>query len=141
MRFYIVEPEVAGELGNKTIADRSVHPPKVKKLHYHFSGWLGDALLESFPSFIATETARTAIQDAKLSGVHFDSVETSKSEQFDELYPGRSLPRFVWLQVVGKPGVDDFGLAADHRLVVSERALNVLKPRGLDHALVDEYNT
>ena len=139
MRFYFVEPEVAGELGTRTIMDRSTHPPKVERLHYDFSGWLGDALLESFPVFIATDAACSSIQNERLTGVQFGPVEVTKSEQFDELYPGRQLPKFTWVKVLGRPGIEDFGLAADHRLVVSERALNVLRQFGLAQAIIEEY--
>ena len=45
---------------------------------------------------------------------------------FEELYPGRELPRFRWLDVHGRPGRDDFGLDSDFVLVVSERALEAL---------------
>ena len=52
MQYVYIEPEVAGGLGDHTVMDRSVHPPIVSKLHYQMEGWLGDALLESFPVFI-----------------------------------------------------------------------------------------
>ena len=40
--FHVVEPEVAGALGDRTEMDSSIHPPIVKRLHYEFQGWLGD---------------------------------------------------------------------------------------------------
>ncbi|HKB91644.1 MAG TPA: hypothetical protein VKC60_14085 [Opitutaceae bacterium] len=55
MKYYYIEPEVAGSLGENTVIHREVHPPRVSKLHYRFDGWLGDVLLESFPSFIVAE--------------------------------------------------------------------------------------
>jgi hypothetical protein len=45
----------------------------------------------------------------------------------------------VWLQVTGRAGRDDFGLAADLRLVISERALDVLKGLQLDDALIEPF--
>lgn len=119
--------------------DRSTHPPKVERLHYVFSGWLGDVLLESFPSFIVTNAAQAAVQAQGLSGVQFGAVEVTKSEEFDEQSRVRKLPDFRWLKVSGKAGADDFGIGSDHRLVVSERALDVLKPFGLAHALIEDY--
>ena len=56
--YYFIEPEVAGGWGGNTIADTSVHPPKISKLHYQFDGWLGDDLLESFPCFIVSESLK-----------------------------------------------------------------------------------
>jgi hypothetical protein len=43
------------------------------------------------------------------------------------------LPKFLWLKVEGFPGRDDFGIAAGLKLVVSKRALEVLKRVGFSH--------
>jgi hypothetical protein len=134
--YYIVEPEVAGDLGDDTEMDRSVHPPWVSKLHYEFEVWLGDALLETFPCFIVTDSARDAIEMAKLTGVRFGDVKVTTSDVFDEMYPQRQLPKFLWLQIEGEKGKDDFGVMPDGRLVVSEKALAVLREVGLSHAEV-----
>ncbi len=55
MRYFYIEPEVSGELGEGTLMDTTVHPPKVEKLNYEFSSWLGDDLIESFPCYIVSE--------------------------------------------------------------------------------------
>lgn len=139
MEYFYVEPEVSGGLGANTVMDRSVHPPIVDRLHYQFDGWLGDVLLESFPSFIVTDEARAMLQEAGATGARFGDVEITTSDQFRELYPNKQLPRFVWLQIVGKAGHDDFGIAADGRLVVSDRTLDVLKGLGLSNALIGPF--
>jgi hypothetical protein len=139
MKYYTIEPEVAGGMGKNTLMNRDVHPPSVSRLHYHFDGWLGDVLLESFPCFIVTDAARNRLQSARLSGVCFDQVEITTSEQFKELHSNRQLPTFVWLRVDGKPGHEDFGSAIDGKLVVSENALVVLRELGIAHALVTEF--
>src|SRR5580700_5627195 len=92
--YYILEPEVAGGLGPRTIMDRSVHPPRVTHLHYHFEGWLGDQLVESFPCWLVTAAVGAEIKDAGLTGAEFGDAEVSASETFRELHPGRSLPSF-----------------------------------------------
>ena len=140
MNYYVVEPEVAGGLGENTAMDRTVHPPIVNKLHYKFDGWLGDLLLESFPCFIAEKCVAQQLKVASLTGFDFSDVEITKSEQFKELYPNRQLPEFVWLKVFGKAGVDDFGVSDDSRLVVSERVLSYFKSQGLKNALVETFN-
>jgi hypothetical protein len=132
MKYFYLEPEVAGGLGRKSIIDTSVHPPIVSKLHYQMDGWSGDVLLTSFPCFIIVENAGRELREFGLTGVRFDEVEVTKSDQFDEFYPGRRIPKFAWLRVQGQAGTDDFGIAPapDYRLVVSERALEVLKALG-----------
>ncbi len=136
MKYYILEPEVAGGIGPHTVMDRRTHPPVVSTLHYEFDGWLGDELLETFPCFIGTERIRDMIRENHFTGVEFASVEITKSDTFTELYPDRSLPNFVWLKVTGTAGTDDFGLEKKNRLVVSERALLALD---LKHCDVAEF--
>ncbi len=134
--YYIVEPEVAGGLGDETELDSSVHPPRVYKLHYEFDGWLGDVLLETFPCFIMTDAAKQEIEANRLTGTRFDDVKVTTSEVFAELYPSRMLPKFVWLRIDGTKEKDDFGVMPDGRLVVSQRALDILRQFGIPNANV-----
>ncbi|WP_378919867.1 hypothetical protein [Mesorhizobium kowhaii] len=117
----------------------SIHPPIVTKLHYEFQGWFGDVLLESFPCFIVTEGAKSALLEIGISGVTFSPVEVSTSDLFEEMQPDQRLPPFVWLKVDGDAGRDDFGIANDYRLVVSERVLDALKPLGISNALIEPF--
>lgn len=139
MQYFYVDPEVAGGLGKNTVMDRSVHPPIVSKLHYDFDGWLGDVLLETFPCFIVTEPTKQELEASGLSGLNFDQVEVTQSEEFQDFYPNRQLPKFVWLRVAGKPGRDDFGTSENGRLVVSEAALKMLQRLGISNALIAKY--
>jgi hypothetical protein len=139
MRYFYVNPEVAGGLGKNTVLDNSVHPPIVRKLHYQFDGWLGDVLLESFPIFIIADSAMRQLQSEGMAGLRAEDLETTVSQQFQELHPQRHLPRFVWLQVIGKPGRDDFATDSNGRLVVSETALEKLNRLGIKNAEVADY--
>ena len=139
MKYRYIEPEVSGVLGIRTDLDSSVHPPLVNHLNFEFEGWLGDCLLESFPCFVMTKPAKLATQSSELTGIKFDDVLISKSELFDELYPLRPLPEVYWAKIIGRAGIDDFGLSKDFRLVVSEIALNILLPFGLEQALLSDY--
>ncbi|GAA3909116.1 hypothetical protein GCM10022276_29230 [Sphingomonas limnosediminicola] len=107
--FYYIEPEVAGGLGPKSETRRDDGRLVVTRLNYEFDGWLGDALVETTPCFILTESGCEAIQAAALTGVRFADVEVSCSPTFTELYPTRDLPPFRWMIVDGAPGQDDFG--------------------------------
>ena len=132
-KYYVIEPEVAGGFGEHCEIDWSTGKMDVKKLHYQFDGWLGDELLESTPCYIVSERLAQLIEQDKLSGVEFDEVEITISDLFRDIYPNRQLPKFVWLKVNGIPGQDDFGIASGLRLVVSERAINVLKKGGISN--------
>jgi len=134
---WMLSPEVAGELGENTIMNTSVHPPEVSHLHHRFEGWLGDELLEVFPCFLVSSALAKALEEARLVGFSLDAVEVSVSPEFQELYPGRTLPEFRWLKMTGKDRDADFWLTPDFRLEVSSRALNVLRKFKIAHAVIE----
>jgi hypothetical protein len=141
MRYFKIEPEVAGSSeGDNSVMDRSVHPPIVSRLHYVFAGWSGDVLLTSFPCFIVTEDAMNKLMESDATtGARFADVEITTAYPFREFHPDMKLPKFVWLQVTGRAGQDDFGLVANKRLVISEHALDVLKGLQLTDALIEPF--
>ena len=95
---YFLEPEVAGELGENTIIENfdnvrlKGERPKVTHLHYQFTGWLGDEILECTPCFIVTDALSKVIQESTLNGYTFQDVEVSVSDEFTEIYPNIKLP-------------------------------------------------
>jgi hypothetical protein len=136
MQFFELQPEVAGGIGSRTQLDRSCHPPRVSHLHYRFDGWLGDELVEGFPVFLVTAALAESFGRQNLTGFEVGIVEVEESRQFHDIHPQARLPSFVWLQVTGKPGVDDFGLSPGHCVVVSKRALSLMT---LAHCDVSPY--
>ncbi|SRR6266508_5333537 len=139
MKFFALSPEVAGQLGQNTVMDTTVHPPLIKRLHYEFDGWLGDDIVESFPCYIGTERLVRATMSANPVGVEIADVETSTSATFRELYPDRQLPPFFWLQVTGVAAEDDLGISPDQQLVVSERVLDIWRSFQLDNCEIEPY--
>ena len=136
MKYYTLEPEVAGGLGPNTVLDHTRHPPLVFKLHYEFDVWLGDELLESFPCYIVTMRLATVFMEGHFTGAEIAPIEVTTSDCFHEFCPGVTLPTFVWLKVCGAAGCDDFGITQDNLLVVSERVLEQLN---LKHCDVAEF--
>ena len=137
--FRYIEPEVSGGLGNDTIIDSTVHPPIIHRLHYEFAGWLEDDIIESFPCFLVTESLRIAFEKEKLNGFTFEDVKTSKSEDFEELYPNKTLPKFYWIKIDGTAGINDLGISTDFRLVVSSKTFRVLKSFNINNAEFEEF--
>ena len=134
---WVVSPEVAGELGENTRLDSSVHPPEVSHLHHCFEGWLGDELLEAFPCFLVSSELAKALEAERLVGFSLGEVEVSVSPEFQELYPERTLPEFRWLEITGENLDADFRLTPNFRLEVSSRALEVLRRFKIAHAAID----
>ena len=137
IKYYFLKPEVAGGWGGNIVFERSPSlGTVVLKLHYIFEDWLGDAIVKSSPCFIVTEAAAIEIQRNNLTGVTFDDVEVSTSQQFKMFHSDIILPIFKWLKVVGEPGRDDFGLEGRTKLIVSQNAIDILNELGLSHAIV-----
>lgn len=154
LKLYELEPEVAGGFGENTVvsnydAVRSKQERAViAHLHYEFSGWLGDDILETTPCFIITESLACSIQKSDLKGYILDDVETSVTEEFKELYPEKVLPKFWRIIPQGTVEVNDkifrnwsghdFCLSQKSVLVVSEKALAVLEKNKFDYCDVTE---
>lgn len=139
MKYYELEPEVAGGIGDRSIMDTSVHPPRVDRLHIIVDGWLGDQLLETFPCFIVTLTLGKDLERSGLSGYVLDHVDIEKSDQFVEIYEDKELPAFKWLKVTGQSGDADFGISDQLTLITSARALDVMRGR-LENCEIKKWN-
>lgn len=141
MKYYTIEPEVAGGWGKNTIAIRdSGKLTQVQRLHYEFYGWTGDELLTSSPCFIVSYPLAEHLRKSHFTGTAFEDVEITTSEEFRTLHPDLILPKFVWLQITGKPGVNDFGITQALQLVVSGRALEALQHFTLNDAVITPFN-
>jgi hypothetical protein len=137
MKYYAIEPEVAGGFGDHTkIVHTSGKPFEVVHLHYRLEGWLGDELLESTPCFIVSKSLANDLTRAQLTGFSFDAVEVTTSRELSEVIGNSGLPEFLWLKVNGIARQDDFALSSELTLIVSEKALKVLDGRILHAASV-----
>jgi hypothetical protein len=135
--FWLVDPEVAGEVGAQSLVDTTVHPPKVDFLEYAVDNWSGDDLVQTFPCFLVTPRLAKALESADLSGVRATDVGVRVTYDRDSKIPAGMQPDFWRLNVTGVVGRDDFGLTSDARLVVSGKALAFLKGFSLSGSIVE----
>ena len=143
MKYHRLRPSVYGEFGKKTVFDRTIIPPTVKKLHYVLDGWNGggwneDQLISSTPCFLVTEALQEALIKANITGGSYDKVLVTKSLNFKADYPKTSIPKFLWLKVNGSLNVDDLCLI-NKKLIVSDRALQIFKANGLQPNQIFEF--
>ena len=119
-------------------------------MHFIFSGWLGDDIIESTPCFIITDDLKKWIEKSQLSGYKFQEVEVSLSDEFVELYSNREIPEFKRLipnssvvvedKTYTKWSGGDFSLSDKSYLVVSEKALDILNEYNIDNCDLYELN-
>lgn len=126
INYFTIEPEVAGELGEGTILDNSKGFPEVKTLHFVFSGWLGDDLIECFPVFLVSERLKKYLEKSKFSGFSFANCVVSVSDNFILLQKNVILPDFFWLKI-NSDQRDDFFVNSDKILVLKDDILEEIK--------------
>lgn len=140
MNYFLLEPEVAGEIGENTVMDTSIHPPRVERLHYEIGfGWHGDELLETFPCYIVSNRIAANLIQSDLRAFELRDVELTLTEEAQEGRLGVEVPKFRWLAVTGIAGRDDLGVTNEAQLVVSERALDVMRSGPIDNCLVEPF--
>jgi len=139
VEYFIVKPEAAGGRGENTIAHTDVRPPKVLHLDCCFDDWLGDGLLAGYPCFIVRKELKEELFVGKFSGISFQDIAVSKSEMFYELNHTLSLPESFSLVVDGTRDKDDFWIDESSNLVVSSRALTVLREHRLANADIEAF--
>jgi len=149
LQFFSLKAEVAGELGDKSvITDIAARPPVIEKLDFQLQWWRNSAICERILIFVVTTAASQDLTKNGLTGFELRPCTVSKTDEYyyyqRENDPTRAekLPSLEWLHITGKPFVDDFGLRLGANikqgLIVSERALAVLRAHNLDFAEVSE---
>lgn len=138
MDFYTIEPEVAGELGEGTVMDTSVHPPRVSAVHYVITDWLGDDIIESFPCYLVTPRLAAALESSQLTGFRIEAAQVTLSEEATE-FGITETPEFRWLVITGPSG-EDFSVLPSGQAVISEAALQALQTYTIDNCDIEPYN-
>lgn len=123
---YILNPEVSGQIGEKTLLNTNTHPPIVERLHFIFYGWLGDDLIECFPCFLVSEKLKILLQKTNFSGFLIKDCETELSEEILIMQPQIVLPKFYWLDV-GHDKNSDLFIDESLKLQVTDAAYDLLK--------------
>lgn len=144
MKYYLLNPEVAGELGeNSEIIYENGKIKEVVHLEYNFIGWLGDELLSTHPCHIVTKKLQNDIVKSGLTGVKFKEMEVSFSEEFYDICEYADIPEFIQMvcNVTYEDNVDDlredFYCNKYRELIVSERALEVLKIHNIKYCSIE----
>lgn len=147
MKFYKLQPEVAGEIGESSKIE--YENGKIKKiifLEYLFNDWLGGELLSTHPCHIVTENLKEDINANNLTGIQFQKIKKSFSDEYVELNNSTDIPEFVQIvcnnfyEEKKDNALQDFYVNRYKELIVSERALKVIKKHTLNNCLIEDIS-
>ncbi|PYJ62145.1 MAG: hypothetical protein DME24_04660 [Verrucomicrobia bacterium] len=130
--FFFTQLPVFGQIGPKTVMDRSVHPPRIQELHCVIDVLPSSDTFEVFPCIIFSGRILAALLAAECSGFAVRGGLFEASEIFNELRQGSPIPELRWCEITGVPYKDDLGLARQTRLIVSEKAKTVIESKEHD---------
>lgn len=109
-------------------------------------GWQGDELLTTHPCFIVTESLQNDIIFNGLTGVKFKNIAMTFSDEFYEICGNIKVPKFVQMicNELCENHVEnlknDFYILEKYKdIIVSEKALNVLKQHKIDTCMIKKY--
>lgn len=145
---FLLECEVAGGLGERTIIDNNKN---IVHLDYEFAGYMGDEIIETIKSFVITFSLADDIKNNQLNGYSLQDIELSANEEFYDFNQEEELSDFgLRLIPNGTVNVDknkqeyqdwsgqDFCFSNTSCLVVTEKALKILKMHKLNYCEITE---
>jgi hypothetical protein len=136
-KYYIIGLPVYGRFGSRTVWDRSGTIPVVLKMDYIFDFEPKSELFATFPIFVASALFVEACVFSKLTGFAVEPLRCGISKEFSRLYGHNVTPsNYFWFKIIGVCQKDDFGVNLESRLVVSEKALNLIKQRKVETDLI-----
>lgn len=146
MEYYLLKPEIAGELGDSSeIIYEDGRIKEVKFLEFVFRGWLGDEILKARPCYIVTEDIMDSFLKNGITGVRYENIKISFSEEFIDIYENTSeVPAFVRIIPLNRVDeleptmVEDVYLDKYNRLIVSEKTLKILRDHKLDNCDIEQ---
>lgn len=122
---YSLDPQVAGELGEGSVLDTTVHPPVVTKVDYLLDQPETDDLIQAFPVYLVSSELADRFQAAAMSGFALAEATVRPSPDCLAVF-GDAPPReYRWLQVHGGEG-DDCWIDQSLMLCVSDRMMEIL---------------
>jgi len=133
---YVIEPHVAGELGDGTCLDPSTHPPRVSSVEYVLDTPRAADLIESFPVYLVSHELARELVDAKLSGFSLDEARVVPSLEYLAAYGDTPHKQYRRLRLIPSAEADCW-LDERHLLHVSDRMMEVLQRFDLTYADIE----
>lgn len=146
MKYYLLKPEVAGELGDSSeIIYEGGRIKVVVFLEFVFKEWLGDEILKARPCYIVTNGIKDSFLKNGITGVKYEDIKMSFSEEFIDMHKDTSnVPAFVRIipfnriEEIDSNMEEDIYLDKYNRLVVSEKTIKILKQHKIDNCDIEQ---
>lgn len=138
--YYFIDAPIYGSLGPDTAMDTSHLPPVLKRLHYLLDSQPECDLFKGPRCYLVSRRLGEALKASKLSGYQLGDASIAASKAMLQLHPRAKVESALWLRVTGKPQADDFSLDEFFRLVVSEKALKLLRSFDLEACNIYEID-
>lgn len=134
---FILNADVPGEMGTNTFTDHRFSPFKVYHLHFVFDSYPDD-IFTSFPVYVVSENLLNKILDLGFSGVDNPRLITY-SEREDYFSEEHTSQNYFMIDVSTDKDKDFFIDIDINKLVVTDRALTLLKQYRIKFAEIDVY--
>jgi hypothetical protein len=131
MGFFLIKPEASGRPDGGSPAGGP---------SFTFDTWLGDDVVSAHPLLLITAELKEALLGlGHPTGFSLVRAQVTRSAFFERHSPDRRLPTFWWVEVYGRPGVDDLGIGIDGSFVASARVVEVMATFSLGQATLTQY--
>ncbi len=139
MRFYKVWPFMAGFPSEKTIGDLNSRGPELEYLEFILDAQPDSDIIGQDNIVLASSKLVQALKRIDPTGVQFvkDNVTLVGDANFQDGALHADYDEWWWLKLLGKPGQDD--LAYDAGLIVSDKAMSIIKTFSLEFCTVQDY--
>jgi hypothetical protein len=137
---YVLDPLVAGQLGERTDLDASTHPPVVRQVDYVVDLPTDEDLIQSFPVFLVSDDLAGALTAANLTGFRLDNADVRASDQYG-VFGGGDVPlkQYRWLRLDSSDPADCW-LDERFRLCVSDEMYAVISSHRIERCEVTKTN-
>jgi hypothetical protein len=135
---YTLSPDVPGEMGTNTITDHRFTPFKVYHLQFVFDSYPDD-IFTSFPAYVVSEDLFNKIIDSGFTGIDNARLITYL-EREDYLSEERVNQNYFMVDIATDITNDFYFDNNIKKLIVSERALTLLKKFRIRFADIENYS-
>jgi len=129
MAFHRIEPTRPGNVWQRSSFKPGTRD--IERMVFSWDFWSGEPLFHDVPYLFVRRSVGEALANSGLTGFSLREVETGKSAEWDASAGHPEPEPVMQLEVHGQHGADDFGMQNKVDLVLSDRALDLLKAHGL----------